>query len=160
LLVEIAQSAVCNQLHSVEQRTSRWLLHASERAHTADLRLTHEFLAQMLAVRRSSVTNVVGIFNRAGVTTARRGLIRIGDPDGLRGFACACYEIVRAAEQTASADQAQVAGKFHVRSPLALSADPSFHATSQTFPSGSRQLNPEKPCGESTTASRPSTPST
>lgn len=97
LLVETQQSAVCNQLHSVEQRTSRWLLHASDRAHTADLRLTHEFLSQMLAVRRSSVTNVVGIFTRAGLTTTQRGLISIADRDGLRTFTCECYAIVRAA---------------------------------------------------------------
>jgi CRP-like cAMP-binding protein len=96
-MVELAQSGVCNQLHSVEQRTSRWLLHASDRARMADMHLTHEFLAQMLAVRRSSVTNVVGIFARAGLITTQRGLISIADTEGLRGFACECYEIVRAA---------------------------------------------------------------
>jgi CRP-like cAMP-binding protein len=97
LLVEISQSAVCNQLHSVEQRTSRWLLHASDRAGTTNLSLTHEFLAQMLAVRRSSVTTVVGIFTRAGLTSTQRGLISIADREGLRAFACECYDIVRAA---------------------------------------------------------------
>lgn len=97
LMVELGQSAVCNQLHSVEQRTSRWLLHASDRAQTADLRLTHELLAQMLAVRRSSVTTVVGIFTRAGLTSTQRGLISIDDPEGLSDLACECYEIVRSA---------------------------------------------------------------
>lgn len=97
MMVEMSQSAVCNQLHSVEQRTSRWLLHASDRSRTKDLRLTHEFLAQMLAVRRSSVTTVVGIFTRAGLASTQRGLISIEDRDGLRALACECYEIVRRA---------------------------------------------------------------
>lgn len=97
LLVETTQTAVCNQLHSVEQRTSRWLLHASDRAATNDLLLTHEFLAQMLAVRRPSVTTVVGIFARANLISTQRGLISIADREGLRGLACECYDIVRAA---------------------------------------------------------------
>ena len=100
MLVELAQSAVCNQVHSVEQRTSRWLLHASVRANTTDLRLTQEFLAQMLAVRRPTVTSVVGIFNRAGLTTSQRGLIIVADRDGLVQLACECYEIVREATPT------------------------------------------------------------
>ena len=97
LMVEMAQSAVCNQVHSVEQRTSRWLLHASDRAAAKQLRLTHEFLSQMLGVRRATVTNVVGIFTRAGLTGARRGLITIADSEGLRGLTCECYEVVQSA---------------------------------------------------------------
>ncbi len=96
LLIETAQSAVCNQLHSVEQRIARWLLHASDRAGRTELLLTHEFVAQMLAVRRPSVTTVVGIFVRAGLITAQRGLISISDREGLRGFTCECYDIVKA----------------------------------------------------------------
>ncbi len=94
LMVEMSQSAVCNQVHSVEQRTARWLLHASDRAATKDLRLTHEFLSQMLGVRRASVTTVVGIFSRADLTTTQRGLISVVDREGLRTLACECYEIV------------------------------------------------------------------
>lgn len=97
LLVETSQSAVCNQLHSVEQRTARWLSRAADQAQRSDLRLTHEFLAQMLAVRRSSVTGVVGTFTKAQLIETRRGLINIADRDGLRGLACECYEVVRAA---------------------------------------------------------------
>ncbi len=97
LLVETAQSAVCNQVHSVEQRTARWLLHAADRAGTNDLLLTQEFLSQMLAVRRPGVTTVVGIFTRAGLIDTKRGLIMIADRDGLREFACECYEVVLAA---------------------------------------------------------------
>ena len=97
LMVETAQSAVCNQVHSVEQRTARWLLHAADRAGTSDLLLTQEFLSQMLAVRRSGVTTVVGIFTRAGLIDTKRGLIIIADRVGLREFVCECYEVVLAA---------------------------------------------------------------
>jgi CRP-like cAMP-binding protein len=97
LMVELAQSGVCNHVHSVEQRTARWLLHASDRANTTELRLTHEFLSQMLAVRRASVTTVVGIFSRASLITAKRGLITVADRAGLRTLTCECYDIVRKA---------------------------------------------------------------
>jgi CRP-like cAMP-binding protein len=97
LMVEMSQSAVCNKVHSVEQRTSRWLLHASDRAGTADLRLTHEFLSHMLGVRRASITTMIGIFSRAGLIESKRGLITISDPAGLAALACECYGIVRAA---------------------------------------------------------------
>lgn len=100
LMVEMAQSAVCNQLHSVEMRTARWLLHASDRSGTADLRLTHEHLAQILAVRRSSVTDVVGAFTRGGLTGSSRGLITITDATGMGKLVCECYDVVRAATPT------------------------------------------------------------
>lgn len=96
LIVEIAQTAACNRLHSVEQRTARWLLQASDHARTNDLQLTHEFLAMMLAVRRASVTVVVGVFNRAGVIVSKRGTISLADRDGLGQMACECYEVIRA----------------------------------------------------------------
>lgn len=97
LMIEIAQTAACNGVHTVEQRTARWLLHAVDRAATTDLKLTHEFLAMMLAVRRASVTVVVGKFHRAGLIRAERGVISIVDADGLAALACTCYEVVRAA---------------------------------------------------------------
>ena len=97
LLIETSQSAVCNQLHSVEQRTARWLLHASDRARTYELKLTHEFVAQMLGVRRASVTTVIGIFARARLITTQRALISIADREGLRSLTCECYAIVHEA---------------------------------------------------------------
>jgi CRP-like cAMP-binding protein len=95
VLVEVAQTAVCNTLHSVEQRTARWLLQASELAATPDLRLTHEFMSHMLATRRSTVTTVLGVFTRAGLVTTQRGQISIADREGLRSVSCECYEIIR-----------------------------------------------------------------
>jgi CRP-like cAMP-binding protein len=96
LMVEIAQTAACNRLHSVEQRTARWLLQAADHAGMSDLQLTHEFLAMMLAVRRASVTVVVGVFARAGLIVAKRGTISVADRPGLAEFACDCYRIIRA----------------------------------------------------------------
>ena len=97
LMLEIAQTAACNRLHSVEQRTARWLLQAADHAGIADLKLTHEFLAMMLAVRRASVTVVVGVFNRAGLIIAERGRISLADREGLTEVACDCYQVIRAA---------------------------------------------------------------
>lgn len=95
LMVEIAQSAACNQLHTVEQRTARWLVHATDRARTNELELTHEFVAQMLGVGRPYVTTVLGLFERARLVVGRRGRISVCDPEGLRALACECYEVVR-----------------------------------------------------------------
>jgi CRP-like cAMP-binding protein len=100
LLVELAQTAACNRLHSVEERTARWLLHAADRAETDDLKLTHDFMAMMLGVRRASVTVVVGAFAAAGLLRAERGRISIVDRDSLLKSACACYEVIRRAYAT------------------------------------------------------------
>lgn len=96
LMLEIAQTAGCNRLHSVEQRTARWLLQAADQAGNNRIELTHEFLAMMLAVRRASVTVVVGLFARAGLIDAKRGLISLSDRAGLEELACNCYNVIRA----------------------------------------------------------------
>ena len=101
LLMELAQTAACNRLHTVEERTARWLLHAADRADTSDLQLTHEFVAMMLGVRRASVTVVVGGFVAAGLIVAERRRISLADPEGLRGYACPCYRVIQ--QLTASA---------------------------------------------------------
>jgi CRP-like cAMP-binding protein len=97
LVIELAQTAACNRLHSVEERTARWLLHAADRAETSDLNLTHEFMAMMLGVRRASVTVVVGGFEAAGLIETKRRRISVIDPDGLRELSCSCYDIIRRA---------------------------------------------------------------
>jgi CRP-like cAMP-binding protein len=95
LMLEMAQTAACNRLHSVEQRTARWLLQAADRAQTNEIQLTHEFLAMMLAVRRASVTVVVGVFDRAGLIVAERGKLSLADRAGLTEVACECYAVIR-----------------------------------------------------------------
>lgn len=95
LLLHVAQGVACNRLHPVEQRCARWLLTTHDRVGTDELRLTQEFLAQMLGVRRATVTETVRILKRAGLISIRRGAIGIEDRAGLEEASCECYQVVR-----------------------------------------------------------------
>jgi CRP-like cAMP-binding protein len=90
---QVAQSAACAHLHRVEQRCCRWLLMTRDRMPSGDFLLTHEFLGMMLGVRRTTVTDVMGTFQKAGLIRYRRGHVTILDHDGLRQRACECYDI-------------------------------------------------------------------
>ena len=92
---QVAQSAACAHLHRVEQRCCRWLLMTQDRMPTGDFLLTHEFLGMMLGVRRTTVTDVMGILQKAGLVRYRRGHVTILDHEGLRDRACECYDISR-----------------------------------------------------------------
>jgi CRP-like cAMP-binding protein len=95
ILVQAQQSAACNITHTVEARLARSLLRCRDLTDSDDLALTQEFVAQMLGVRRSSVSLVAGTLQHAGLIRYRRGHIRILDVEGLRDAACECYETVR-----------------------------------------------------------------
>jgi CRP-like cAMP-binding protein len=95
ILVQAQQSAACNITHTLEARLARWLLRCRDLTDSDDLALTQEFVAQMLGVRRSSVSLVAGTLQHAGLIQYRRGHIRILDEDSLRDAACECYETVR-----------------------------------------------------------------
>lgn len=95
VLAQAQQSAACNASHSIEERLCRWLLRIRDLTQTDEIKLTQEYLAQMLGVRRTSVTVVARTLQEAGLITYRRGNIRINDVKGLRGVACECYEKVR-----------------------------------------------------------------
>jgi CRP-like cAMP-binding protein len=97
---QTAQSVFCNNFHDVDQRLCRWLLMAHDRLGVEELPLTQQFLAQMLGVRRPSVTVAVGMLESAGIITTRRGLIRIGDRARMEKGACACYNILRRQSQS------------------------------------------------------------
>ena len=90
---QVAQSAACAHLHQVEQRCCRWLLMTRDRMPSGEFLLTHEFLGMMLAVRRTTVTDVMGGLQKAGLIRYRRGHVTILDHEGLRQRACECYEI-------------------------------------------------------------------
>jgi CRP-like cAMP-binding protein len=90
---QVAQSAACAHLHKVEQRCCRWLLMTRDRMPTGDFLLTHEFLGMMLGVRRTTVTDVMGALQKAGLIRYRRGHVTILDHDALQQRACECYEI-------------------------------------------------------------------
>jgi CRP-like cAMP-binding protein len=86
-----SQTAGCNRLHSIEQRSARWLLMASDRLSDEVLPLTQEFIAAMLGVRRSGVSEAAGELQRSGLIRCRRGEITIIDRAGLKKTACECY---------------------------------------------------------------------
>jgi CRP-like cAMP-binding protein len=90
---QVAQSAACAHLHRVEQRCCRWLLMTRDRMPSDDFLLTQEFLGLMLGVRRTTVTDVMGVLKKAGLANYRRGHVTILDHEALRHRACECYEI-------------------------------------------------------------------
>ena len=92
---QIAQTTACNHVHSVQARMCRWLLMTHDRVGADEFQLTQEFLAQMLGVRRPSVTVAAGMIQRAGLIRYQRGRIRIVDRAGLEAGACECYDTVR-----------------------------------------------------------------
>jgi CRP-like cAMP-binding protein len=90
---QVAQSAACAHLHRVEQRCCRWLLMTRDRMPSGDFLLTQEFLGMMLGVRRTTVTEVMGSLQKAGLIRYRRGHVSILDPEALLQRACECYDI-------------------------------------------------------------------
>ena len=94
LMTLLAQNAACNRMHAVEERCSRWLRLTQDRVRTASFPLTQEFLAQMLGVRRPTVSIAAGMLARAGLITYVRGNITILDRPGLEAATCDCYRII------------------------------------------------------------------
>ena len=95
LLTQMAQTTGCNRAHSVEQQLCRWLLQNMDRLPTDELRMTQEFIASMLGVRRESVTEAAGKLQDAGMISYCRGHIEILDRPKLEAQACECYDIVK-----------------------------------------------------------------
>jgi hypothetical protein len=95
LFAQAQQSAACNASHGVEARLSRWLLRTRDLADGDKLELTQEFLAQMLGVRRTSVSLVANTLQSAGFIRYRRGRVEVTNLEGLRETACECYETVK-----------------------------------------------------------------
>ena len=95
LIVQVSQTAACNRHHSVDQQLSRWLLLALDRAPGRDLVMTQELVANMLGVRRESVTEAAGKLQQSGLIRYRRGHITVIDRQGLESRACECYGVVK-----------------------------------------------------------------
>jgi hypothetical protein len=96
LLAQILQSTACNAIHSIEQRTAKWILSAMERTNGDNIvPLTHEQLATLLGVGRSYTSRVMQTFKAEGVLETRRGSILIRDREALRKRACLCNESVK-----------------------------------------------------------------
>ena len=95
LITQISQTAVCNRLHSVEQRLCRWLLMTHDLAQTDELQMTHEFISNMLGVRREGVTVAAQRLQEKGMISYVRGHIHILDREQLLAHACECYQVVK-----------------------------------------------------------------
>jgi CRP-like cAMP-binding protein len=94
LIVQTAQTAACNRAHELHVRLARWLLMCSDRVQSDRLRITHEFLANMLGTRRSSVTIAAGTLIETGLISNKRGHVTIENHSGLVDAACECYTLV------------------------------------------------------------------
>jgi CRP-like cAMP-binding protein len=97
LFTQVSRNAACNRIHTVRQRAARWLLATADRMDSSTFELTQHFLAQMLAVRRTSVSEVAHSLAEDGCLTYTRGLITITDRPRLQSHACTCYEAIRQA---------------------------------------------------------------
>lgn len=95
LITQMAQTAVCNRHHSIEQQLCRWLLLSLDRLSTFELTMTQELIANMLGVRREGVTEAAGKLQRAGIIRYSRGRITVLDRERLEQDVCECYAVVK-----------------------------------------------------------------
>ncbi len=95
LITQMAQTAVCNRHHTVEQQLARWLLLSLDRLFTNELNMTQELIANMLGVRREGVTEAAGKLQTAGMIQYNRGRIKVLDRPKLEERVCECYAVVK-----------------------------------------------------------------
>jgi len=95
LITQMAQTAVCNRHHSLDQQLCRWLLLSLDRLQSEELVMTQELIANMLGVRREGVTEAAGRLQEAGLIQYRRGHITVLDRDRLEQRSCECYAVVK-----------------------------------------------------------------
>jgi CRP-like cAMP-binding protein len=91
----MAQTAVCNRHHSVDQQLCRWLLLSLDRLSSSELSMTQELIANMLGVRREGVTEAAGKLQLAGLIQYRRGKITVLNRRRLEARSCECYQVVK-----------------------------------------------------------------
>jgi len=95
LITQMAQTAVCNRHHSVDQQLCRWLLLCLDRLSSNEISMTQELIANMLGVRREGVTEAAGHLQKAGLIDYHRGRITVLDRSGLEARSCECYAVVK-----------------------------------------------------------------
>jgi CRP-like cAMP-binding protein len=94
LITQISQTAVCNRLHTIEQRLCRWLLLCHDRVNCSEILMTQEYIANMLGARREGVTVAAGHLQDIGLIQYSRGHIKIINRKGLEAIVCECYRAV------------------------------------------------------------------
>ncbi len=94
-IAQLSQNVACNRLHAIEQRLARWLLECRDRLQTDDLSMTHEFVAQMLGVRRAGVTETAAALQERNLVKCSRASLHILDGPGLEQAACECFRVIR-----------------------------------------------------------------
>jgi CRP-like cAMP-binding protein len=92
---QVTMTAACNARHAIEQRLSRWLLIAHDRAGADEFPMTHEFVSMMLGVRRPGVSLAAGVLQKAGLIRYVRGRMAVTDRPGLEAASCECYHTAR-----------------------------------------------------------------
>lgn len=94
LMTQISQSAACNRYHAIDARLARWLMMSRDRMKADEFKITQEFLANMLGVRREAVNKTATDFQHRGLISYTRGRLSILNPKKLEALACSCYAII------------------------------------------------------------------
>ena len=128
LMTQIAQSALCNRRHSVDEQLCRWLLLAHDRRPGDELVTTQQMIANTLGVRREGVTEAAGNLESAGLIRRHRGRITVSDREGLEERTCECYSIIKGEFQRLlpgrTEHQHAVASTVHAAIPVSISRQP------------------------------------
>ena len=112
LITQMAQTAVCNRHHSVEQQLCRWLLLSLDRLPSNELTMTQELIANMLGVRREGVTEAAGNLQAAGLIEYSRGKITVLDRPQLEARVCECYAVVKRETDRLLSRESPIADRF------------------------------------------------
>lgn len=94
-IAHLSQNVACNRLHQIDRRLARWLLECRDRLRSDDLAITHEFLGEMLGVRRAGVSETMGKLEQQGLVRRGRKRVRIINTSGLEAASCECYRVTR-----------------------------------------------------------------
>jgi CRP-like cAMP-binding protein len=95
MVAQVSQNAACNRVHHTTQRYARWLLEVRDRVHSDELHVTQEFVAEMLGVRRPTISVVAAALQVRRIIKLERGRTCILDVEGLKEVACECYEVLQ-----------------------------------------------------------------
>jgi CRP-like cAMP-binding protein len=93
-IAQLSQNVACNRIHTLKQRLARWMLECRDRLRTDDLTLSHEFISQMLGVRRAGVTEMAAELQQSGLIEYGRKKLRVVNPTGLANVSCECFGVI------------------------------------------------------------------